>query len=177
MSCKAGISKHSSDDGSLELSQLQELWEGGNKEIVTNYVKKHFLGSALQIWLMRTRDAELILAYLTSHRSCGLFEDAEDLLMSLNNNQLRKVYMEQWYLRQSSLLLLFAEKEFALLRRYVAKHPEESFSRMMLRLMFETGDKKLIRQYVRVHPSILEEERYADKLKEFGLISTVSTVR
>lgn len=161
----------------LSVSQLQTLWADGNKDMVRNYVESHSLGSVMQIWLMRTRDTELILAYLASHKNSGLFEDAEELLMSLNNNKLRKAYLEQWHLRQSSLLRLFAEKEFALLSRYVAKHPEESFSRTALFLMFETGDIKLIRQYLRIHPSLGEDGRYAEKLKEFGLISPILTGR
>lgn len=164
------------DDCTLSVMQLQKLWADGNRDFVKSYVQKHFLGSAMQIWIMRTRDTELISAYLTSHKNCGLFEDAEELLMSLNN-KLRRTYLEQWHLRQSSLLLLFAEKEFVLLRRYVKKHPEECFSRTVLFLMFETGDEKLIRQYASIHPSIFEERRYAGKLKEFGLISPVSAIR
>ena len=161
----------------LSVSQLQALRENGNRAAVKNYVETHYLGAAMQEWLMRTSDTELIAAYLNSHQNCGLFEDAEELLMSLNNNKLRKIYLEQWHLRQRSVMQLFAEKEFTLLRRYIAKHPEESFSRTMVFLMFEAGDKKLIRQYARFHPSIWEEERYAGKLQEFGLISPVSAIR
>ncbi|MCM1322754.1 MAG: hypothetical protein NC218_01060 [Acetobacter sp.] len=177
----AGTSKHSSDvcttefdRSTLSMSQLSTLWANGDREIVRTYVEKHFLGSALQIWLMRTGDVELIKAYLKRHPHSGLFEDAEELLMALNSYELRKVYLDQWHLRRSSILLLFAEKEFALLRRYVVKHPEECFSRTMLSLMFETGDKKLIRQYTKVHPSLLDDERYADRLQKFGLVSTAS---
>lgn len=158
----------------FEPMQLFTLWENGDKETVRNYVKEHYLNSSLQIWLMRTCDVELIMTYLRNHPDIGLFEDAEELLMTMHCPELRRTYIEQWRLRHSSLLLLFAEKEFALLRRYVVKHPEECFSRMLLLLMFEMGDKKLIRQYVRTHPSILKEERYADKLRDFGLINSVS---
>lgn len=160
---------------SLDLHQLQKLWQVGERMVVKRYVEKHYLGLAMQEWLMRTRDVELILAYLTHHLNFGLCESAEELLMALDNYELRKTYLDQWHLRQSSVLLLFAEKQFALLRRYVAKHPEESFSRTMLILMFEAGDKKLIEQYIKTHPSFLKDERYADKLRNAGFEVSVST--
>lgn len=157
-----------------DLQQLRAAWSAGKKEIVIGYVKKHYLSSAMQEWLMRTRDADLIMAYLKHHSETGLFESAEELLMALDSYELRKTYLEQRHLRQSSVLLLFAEKQFALLQRYIVKHPEECFSRTMLFLMFEAGDKKLIEQYINTHPSLLKDGRYADKLRKIGLNCSVA---
>lgn len=160
--------------GELNLQQIRELWNAGDREIIKNYVKEHYLGSAMQEWLMRTRDMELIMVYLENYSSFGLFEEAEDLLMSLKNYKLRKTYLEQRQLCHRSILMLFAEKQFVLLRRYIAKHPEEIFSKTMISLMFETGDKKLVSLYIQSHPSLLKDECFAKRLQKAGFFNLVS---
>lgn len=141
--------------------------------MIKKYVKNHYFGSSMQEWLMRTGDVDLIMTYLKYHPDLVLFDGAEDLLMGLKSYKLWNAFIEKGRLRQSSILFLFAEKQFGLLRRYVVKHPEETFSRMMLSLMFETGDKKLISQYVQAHPSLLKDERFAGKLEKVGLRNLV----
>lgn len=180
--CFMGDSKHSTAVCEVDIAnvvltrqQLQEYWETGDKDVVRSYVEKHYLGAAMQEWLMRTRDVELIMTYLKHHSDCGLFEGAEELLMAIGSYKLWETYLEQWRLRQSSVLLLFAEKQFSLLSKYVVKYPEENFSRTMLFLMFETGDKELIKQYVKTHPSLLRDERYASRLREVGFKAFVPT--
>ncbi len=168
---RAGCAVIKKKECNLDLPQIQELWARGEREIVKNYVREHYLCRDFQLWLMRTRDEELILLYLKNHHGLWLFEDAEQLLMSLDADEIRLAYLEHWRLRPYSLLQLFSEKKFFLLRKYVATHPEEEFSRTMITLMFEMGDEKLIRQYVDVHSSLLSNTRYTDKLQKFGLLT------
>lgn len=156
--------------GSLDSAELQELWVAGNIDFIKTYVETHYLGAKAQVWLMRTREIDLIKIYLTHCSPMRLFEEAEELLMQLNNRELRQIYLDRCPLRHHSLLMLFAEKDTELLKRYLCRHPEEFFSRLILGLIIEQNDESLVQLYVKLHPFVLKEEKYAETFRKLGVI-------
>lgn len=154
----------------LDWKGLQKLWVGGKRKEVLQYVKTHYLASQEQIWLIKTKDSALIKTYLRYHPEAGLNLEAEELLMELKDKSCCKAYINNRPLRPYSILMLFAEKEIRILQHHLAKYPDESFSRLALILMFETGNENLIRQYFTLHPSLKQNENYREKLQKIGIL-------
>ena len=165
--------KHSSplrESICFDWRELQELWDNGGKKVVRHYVKKHYLGSQAQTWLLRTKNISLIKTYLQNHPEAGLFDEAEEMLMALRDKDCCLLYINNRPLRHHSLLMLFAENEIELLQTHIAKHPQNPFSRLELILLFETKNLDLIQQYFQLHPEIAKDGNCKEKLKKFGLI-------